>query len=245
MPHLVPEGSGSSRKRVASADLDDADRRVRSSGLGEKLHVKSEQASIELSVAFDADSGIERWPTSTQEDQGEDKLTKSEVDVVWIDEDVEHSTLRLQDLQAETIQTLELCSAATLVCPNLLATLKDEIAASNNMVTDVKLTAQLSQIKEFLRQSRSKELLFSLVNYHRFRDWLGSISTQLGFMENVAVTESMHRDGLKVVHETQRIIMDPAWHDSIYGLRGEGANSFLNLLQEIDQDPSVGGTNRR
>lgn len=47
------------------------------------------------------------------------------------------------------------------------------------------------------------------------------------------MTESMHRDDLKVAHETQRIIMDPVWHDRIYGLRGEGANDFLNLLQEV------------
>jgi hypothetical protein len=37
------------------------------------------------------------------------------------------------------------------------------------------VSSQLNDLEDFIRQSDSQDLLFSLVNYHRFHSWLVSV----------------------------------------------------------------------
>jgi hypothetical protein len=146
---------------------------------------------------------------------------------------------------------------------NLLRAIKEAVAATNDTDLDVKFpcvryrkrlstpdssSSQLNDLEDFIRESDSQDLLFSLVNYHRLHSWLVSvgkyitvlkacahgrdqISSQLGLMWNDDVTQSILKDEKTVVQGVLDVIS--SGNVAVYELRGDAANSFLNLLQEV------------
>jgi hypothetical protein len=147
---------------------------------------------------------------------------------------------------------------------NLLRAIKEAVAAMDDTDLDVKLlpcvrylkclsapdssSSQLNDLEDFIRESDSQDLLFSLVNYHRLHSWLVSvgkyitvlkacahgrdqISSHLGLMWNDDVTQSIIKDEKTVVQGVLDVIASD--NVAVYGLRGDAANSFLNLLQEV------------
>jgi hypothetical protein len=147
---------------------------------------------------------------------------------------------------------------------NLLRAIKEAVAAMDDTDLDVKLlpcvryrkclstpnssSSQLNNLEDFIRESDSQDLLFSLVNYRRLHPWLLSvgkyvavlkacahgrdqISSHLGLMWNDDVTQSILEDEKIVVQGVLDIIA--SGNVTVFELRGDDANSFLNLLQEV------------
>jgi hypothetical protein len=110
------------------------------------------------------------------------------------------------------------------------------------------LNSQLNNLENFMRESDSQDLLFSLVDYHRFYPWLVSvgkcitvakacihgrnqISSDLGLIRSDVITQSILKDEKAVVQGMLEIVA--VGHDRVYDLKEDDANNFLNLLQEV------------
>jgi hypothetical protein len=110
------------------------------------------------------------------------------------------------------------------------------------------LGSQLNDLEDFMQESDSQDLLFSLVNYHRFHSWLVSvgrcitvmkarvhgrnqISSHLGLIRSNEITQSILKDEETMVHGVLEIIA--SGDGGVYDLQADDADSFLNLLQEV------------
>jgi hypothetical protein len=110
------------------------------------------------------------------------------------------------------------------------------------------LCSQLNDLEYFMRESDSQDVLFSLVNYHRFHSWLVSvgeciatakaynhgqnqISSHLGLNWNVGITRSISMDEKIMVQGLLDVVASS--DVGVCDLRGDDANNFLNLLQEV------------
>jgi hypothetical protein len=103
-------------------------------------------------------------------------------------------------------------------------------------------------LEDFIHKSDSQDLLFSLVHYHHFRSWLVSvskciavfqswfygrvqISSYLGLQRDDNITQSILEDEKEVAQTVSEIVA--SGDVNVYELRGDDADSFLNLLQEV------------
>jgi hypothetical protein len=103
-------------------------------------------------------------------------------------------------------------------------------------------------LENFIQDSGSQDLLFSLVNYRRFHSWLISvskrivqvtacdddqnqISSHLGLIRDDKITRAILKDEKTVVQGLLDIIA--SGNANVYELEDDDANSFLNLLQEV------------